>query len=53
MPHPLFNYAERIAARRSRKRSLKALETALSDEHLARDIGLPARPPQKIGVLPW
>ena len=53
MSHPLFEYADRIAEYRRRTRSLKALEAALTDEHLARDIGLPVRPPKKIGVLPW
>lgn len=43
MTHPLIELARRLDRRRARARQTHRLDAALSDPHLARDLGLPHR----------
>lgn len=54
MSHPLFNLARKLEKRRrTDATTLRAMDAALCDPHLARDIGLPYRPAPKPRVDLW
>ena len=53
MPHPLFHLARRLENRRRFRRTVEAGRKVQSDPHLARDVGLPYRPPTPIRTSDW
>lgn len=54
MSHPLFNLARKLERRRrANLRTRRAMDLALNDPHLARDVGLPYRPAPKPRTDLW
>ncbi len=53
MGHPLMDFARRVERRAAARRMEKALNTALSDKHLADDVGLPHQPDPSRKLKLW
>ena len=53
MAHPLIKLAERLERRAQARANKRNAEIALSDPHIARDVGLPYRPRPRIKVDLW
>lgn len=53
MTHPLFDLAHRLDRRTRLRRREKALEEALTDPHLAKDLGLAHKPRRRSDPNLW